>query len=298
MESPSLRRVPGPVRRCTCRSCSRSDLRLFVPTRNARQTKEYLEALQALETALELHDRTALTEAHVVIVKLKVGRCAGCRASDSKSRKRPTTVVGVCREEWLRLKREVFHTCVKCGAQRAVQANHLPEHVNSKVFGVSDYAKWSNSGGIEAMRREALKCEPVCNMCHVLDCSSSTSGRSDPDTLLRENYATQRQYQLACYASRVKRDKCGYNDKLKRGVGRCERPGCPMDGPSGGLCVDGYERCFDWDHIDASTKVCAIADLCNDGYCFETSRLKIDAERDKCRLLCRNCHHTRREWDL
>ena len=92
-------------------------------------------------------------------------------------------------------------------------------------------------------------------------------------------------------------EKRDYVNGLKRAVGRCERPDCPGDGPYGGECKVGYEQCYDWDHIEEEDKGRAIADIVNDRRCFATCKPEIDTERAKCRLLCRNCHHTRSQWD-
>ena len=40
-----------------------------------------------------------------------------------------------------------------------------------------------------------------------------------------------------------------------------------------------------------------ISDLCGNAFCFATAKPLIDAEIAKCRLLCSNCHRTRRKWD-
>jgi len=98
-------------------------------------------------------------------------------------------------------------------------------------------------------------------------------------------------------------------------VGVCERPDCPCDGPSDGRCVEGYEACSDWDHKDPATKGRAIGDIVHDTRSLATAKpeilrelgLPLDfnvdtdpippvAER-RCRLLCCNCHHTRKKWD-
>jgi hypothetical protein len=58
-----------------------------------------------------------------------------------------------------------------------------------------------------------------------------------------------------------------------------------------------YEQCYDWDHIKEADKGRAIGKIVCDRRCFATSKPEIDAERAKCRLLCKNCHNTRSQWD-
>ncbi len=96
----------------------------------------------------------------------------------------------------------------------------------------------------------------------------------------------------------------------------CERRDCPCDGMHiGGMVIQGHEQCFDWDHVDERTKGRQISDICNDTRCLRTAKTEIHAElgipadfdvdndpmpppeQRKCRLLCRNCHSTRHQWD-
>ena len=100
-------------------------------------------------------------------------------------------------------------------------------------------------------------------------------------------------------------------------MGECERPdGCPCDGPSGGQCVDGFEACYDWDHIKRATNGREIAELVNDRRSFATAKPDIlkelglppdfDVDTDeippvaerRCRLLCKNCHKAREQWNI
>ena len=110
-------------------------------------------------------------------------------------------------------------------------------------------------------------------------------------------YATDEKFNVAKRSATYRMEKRDYVNGLKRAVGRCERPDCPCDGPSGGECKGGYEQCYDWDHIDPATKGRGIAKIVTDHRSLATCKPEIDAERVKCRLLCRNCHKTRSEWD-
>jgi hypothetical protein len=233
----------------------------------------------------------------------------------------------VCKAEWERLKAEKFNQCGECEATRAIEANHraifsenaklYKECVEAegeevaeskypkaerKLWAVSNYKNWAepSMGGVEGMRLEAAKCDPICRMCHQLDPSSNSSNerRSDPDKLKREDYDTDRKFDIAKFSAKYCMEKRDYVNGLKRAVGRCERPDCPGDGPSDGECKADYEQCYDWDHIEEEDKGRGIADIVADRRCLSTSKPDIDEERTKCRLLCKNCHNTRSQWDV
>ena len=293
----------------------------FIPVKNPREEEEYEDAMAAIAAARDAKDTDAFRIARADIDRLKTTKCLPRREINKKSQENPNRDPAKCKEEWERWRRE--KSCVKCGATRAMEANHLAYYSDNmkeydaivkaegvevaearipkaerKIECLSDYAFWSTHGGVEAMRAEADKCEPLCRMCHALDPSSHSANenRSDPDKVKRENYETQKKFTDARIHAKYHKEKREYNYALKRAVGRCERGDCPRDGPTA-VCVEGVEQCYEWDHIDPTTKECNISDLCGDGYCFETAKPRIDAERAKCRLLCRNCHNTRTEWD-
>ena len=300
---------------------------MFIPEKNPRDKKQYLEAIDALGSAIEAKDTAAFKAARDTIDRLRTAICAHCRAVAAKTQVNPTTLIGKCKAEWERLKADVFSECGECAATRAVEANHRAYFSeNAKLYKecvkteggevaeskypkaerklepVSRYMKWflPSMGGVEGMRAEAEKCDPLCRMCHSLDPSSNSSNerRCDPAKVKRKDYATDRKFDKARFKATYRMEKRDYVNGLKRAVGRCERPDCPCDGPSGGECKEGYEQCYDWDHIDPATKGRGISNIVTDRRTLATTKPEIDAERAKCRLLCRNCHKTRSEWDV
>jgi len=186
-----------------------------------------------------------------------------------------------------------------------------------KLEAVSNYKYWAWNGGVPAMRAEAAKCAPLCRMCHRID-PSSTSAPVNAGSRAKaaaKEYATKEKRRIAVLHAGYKEDKRNFVNKLKCEVGVCERPGCPRDGPSDGQCVEGYEACSDWDHKDPATKGRAISAIVADNRSLATSKPEIlqelglphdfnvdtdpippVAER-RCRLLCCNCHQTRKQWD-
>ena len=299
----------------------------FIPEKNPRDKKEYLDAIDALHVATTAKDAAAFEQSRDTVDRLKTSKCVICRAVLAKCLANPETKKGVCKAEWERLKAEVFNQCGKCEATRAIEANHRASFSdNAKLYNecveaegedvaetmypkaerklekVSYYTKWAcpSMGGVEGMRAEAEKCDPLCRMCHSLDPSSNQSNerRADPDKVKREDYATDRKFDIAKNSAKYRKEKRDYVNGLKRAVGRCERPDCPGDGPSDGECKADYEQCYDWDHIKEEDKGRNIAKIVTDCRCLATCKPEIDAERAKCRLLCKNCHNTRSQWDV
>ena len=84
-----------------------------------------------------------------------------------------------------------------------------------------------------------------------------------------------------------------YVDARKRAVGACAHCHRPV--------VDGHEPAFDWDHRVEATKckgglfgvTGGVSGLVGNGVkasALEKVRELLDAEMDKCDLLCKNCH--------
>jgi hypothetical protein len=188
-----------------------------------------------------------------------------------------------------------------------------------KLECLSNYPGWARPklGGVAGMRAEAPKCGPLCSMCHALDPSSNQANenRSDPAKVKREG-KTREQFMQARKTAIYRKEARDYVNKLKLLVEMCERPDCPCDGARiGGMVIQGHEQCFDWDHIDERTKGRSIGKICSASRCLRTAKSEIHVElglsadfdidsdpmpppeRRKCRLLCKNCHREREQWD-
>ena len=343
---PRVSQTLGGALRIQCLKCRGRKARgpeQFVPAEyHPRDAAAYTKALEALGEARAAKDGAAFLTARETIASLGTKMCAPCRAILAKSHANPKTKLGACRAEWERLKAEVFATCRACGAQRAVEADHGDAYAANakahaamvrthgeeaadaaypaterKLEGLSSTNFWPNHGGVEAMRAEADKCTPLCTMCHALDPSSHSAPQNAGGRAKAEagEYATNEQRQKAVTQAGYREDKRAYNNSIKRKVGACERPECPRDGPSAGRCVPGFEACYDWDHVDPTTKGRGIAEIVNTCRSLPTAKRELLAEiglppdfdvasdemppvaERRCRLLCKNCHITRKDWD-
>jgi hypothetical protein len=310
-----------------------------------REREPFLAAVAAVEAAVAAEDASGFAAARETINYFAVARCQRCRDGRKRAQSRPESAVQQCKEEWEQMKATQFSKCGECGCTHAVEANHLKEYAenaklhaaHAKVHGeqaadeeypaskrklkeLSDYTFWSRPkfGGVEGMRAEAAKCAPLCRMCHALDPSSTSAkeNRADPAKVERED-KTQEQFKKARTCARYNKEKRDYVNKLKLLVGMCERRDCPCDGARiGGLVIQGFEQCFDWDHVDERTKGRGISAICSKyRRCLRTAKREIHAElglpadfdvgndpmppleQRKCRLLCGNCHKEREQWD-
>jgi hypothetical protein len=297
---------------------------MFVPRKSPRDEDAYEQAVADLATAMETRDAAMYLAARDTIEQLATKWCDRCRDSNAKSQHNPDTKQGACEAEWERMKREEFTKCRRCGTERAIEANHGKVYADNakkykkmvkthgkdaaekaypaegrKIEDVSQYTWWSWNGGVDAMRTEARKCTPLCKMCHALDPASNSSEerRADPDKVKEENYARRHNFTTNRWKARYKNEKRDYVNSIKRDIRRCANPNCPCDGPSDGLCIEGFEQCYDFDHIVEKTKKYGMSKLASSTSTLKTEKPKIDAEIAKCRLLCRNCHHLRKQWD-
>ena len=211
---------------------------------------------------------------------------------------------------------KLYNAMVKTDGKEAAEAKYPPEE--RKLEGVANTAHWACNGGPAAQQAEAdNKCGPLCGMCHRLDESSSSAPQNAGSRAKREaeTYETKEQRRVAILVAGYKEDKRAYVNAIKRKIGQCERPDCPKDGPCGGLCTAGFEACYDLDHLVEATKKYEISDLVKNGNCPATTIPTILAEMGlpadfnvetdpiplmltrRIRMLCRNCHMTREEWE-
>ena len=201
------------------------------------------------------------------------------------------------------------------GREAADAAYPAAERKLASLSGTKNY--WCYHGGVAGMRAEAAKCEPLCRMCHALDPSSSSAPQNAASRAKAEakEYETEMKRVAAVRRVEYNVQKRAYVNAIKRKIGTCERPDCPCDGPSNGRCVAGFEPCYDLDHIVEATKGRALGKIVRDRRCFAAAKpeilaeiglpLDFDVENDpippvaarRCRLLCRNCHLMRKEWD-
>ena len=115
-------------------------------------------------------------------------RCQYCRKQRSKHDKDPKNKSGKCYVWWKEWKEA--HSCIDCGLKdsRVIQA----DHVRDKKGMVSNYRYWANNGGVEAMKREAEKCEPRCNFCHRLKTNERNNKKRKTNYALRKSIKRRR----------------------------------------------------------------------------------------------------------
>jgi hypothetical protein len=204
---------------------------------------------------------------------------------------------------------------VETDGKEAAEARYPPNE--RKLHDVAHPDHWAWNGGAAALQAEAEKCDPLCRMCHALDESSTQAPQNAASRAktAAKTYETKEQRKKAIRKAGYNEDKRAYVNALKRRIGQCENPDCPKDGPCEGACTAGFEACYDLDHLVEATKEYEIADLVHKRQSPATAIPLIlaeiglpadfDVETDpippmaarRIRLLCRNCHNTRKDWD-
>lgn len=277
----------------------------------AKHTK-FFQAYGSYQQAFKDGNKPDAEKWRAVIEALRNNKCDVCAASANGL----SASQQACKDEWETMKRNAcslnggceYQDCPERGeaAYYVLEADH---GTNTKAHHLSDYNYWAMHGGVVAMRQEAQNIERwICRFCHRLEWTSSTGRRcGDPDTMpLGKPSGTPEevgQYHARYHAVAVY-PKYQYVDARKRATAKCAW--CRR------VVVSGQEQAFDWDHRDESTKnkgglfgvnggVSGLVNKGTQAAVLANVRALLDAEMDKCDLLCANCHarktygHPRRE---
>ena len=267
----------------------------FVPDVEAekqmRRADLLVKSIEDYETAYADDDQDKMQSAFDVVVAKRASKCRSCQNRTNKL----TPKVLACKEEWEQMKREA---CAKHGGCPKPECTERgmaswvcmsADHVDptTKVYALGNYCWWSWNGGVEAMRAELEKCQWMCLCCHFLEPTSSTG----------------RQSRGTCPSDERIREKQSYVDARKLNIGTCQYDDC------GRIVTNENVRTFSFDHTDPRTKathethphliskgnkggVCNIVD--NRHTSLENVRDELDAEMDKCTLMCECCHRSRK----
>ena len=207
---------------------------------------------------------------------VRAKRCLACRAAVARSAENPATVKGQCRVVWRELR---ARPCVDCGRDDGVQLDHIAER-GAKVRKVSDVDWWAVHGGVEAMRAEAEKCEPRCANCHRLQPTHSAYQRKH--ATVEEMPETTTLERILKRSRRYKDEKLAYVLARKLSLGACADCGLRVTAEAAHV--------FEFAHRDAAQKRSSVSRYCTDRKSLAGARPLLDAEMDKCRLLCACCH--------
>lgn len=301
--------VEGLCNDCTC--AWRSIRSAFLPDatkeRCVRAHAELVQALDAYEDAVT-NGKSTQAQVDALYATIVSKRMSQCRECISQVKLSPAQLE--CKAEWERMKREACEKHNGCSnpecSERGMaswvclSADHLvPE---DKVCALSEYNYWSCHDGVRAMREEWEKVRFLCNCCHIL-LPTSTAGQGWSEA---EKKRAPNQYAIV----KAKQD---YVDARKLQLGACQYPGCARP------VTPSTTRSFDFDHDDPTrtkathesdgdilTKVQkGVAGMVHNRAkrtALHLIKPRLDAEMDKCKLYCRNCHHCRKpagraRWD-
>ena len=310
---------------CTnCKSNYKGMVQFAPPecNKNGQRRPDFFKALAAYSGAWEARDLGAARAARAKVEELRNGYCLSCQESGGKL----SPAVQACKDEYLRMRKAACAEndgcanpdCAERGEQAwcVLQGDHLhtrreEDEALRKKHQLGDYCWWSGHGGVEAMRAEEAKgMRWMCGFCHFLEPTTSAANRCQdpraenedgtpamPDGKSSGTKEEIKQY-MAKHHAKIKYPKQQYVDARKRAVGCCKR--------CGRADVEGKEWAFHWDHREPATKLIGKGTLAGKkggvarlvGNCAKRADLEapgfkavLDAEMDKCDLLCHNCHH-------
>ena len=193
--------------------------------------------------------------------------CYHCRDINYRAIINPTTKKGVLRELWFEWKRN--KTCIGCGETKYIEADH---YIGKKVHNCSDFNWWACHGGVQALKKEFAKCQPLCKFCHRL-----------------KSHQERRPCKTSFKIKSLTMFKRNIINNEKRKVGCCER--CSRK------ITDENLVGFDWAHTNRAEKTIQISKLPDTNYAYFCKQWPI--EKAKCVLLCCNCHpNSRRKFKI
>lgn len=304
-----------------CGNCKRGnyiDMIQFEPAdnkKNARRRPQFFEALRCYYEAYDNNDIKAAKIARETVENLRHDKCLQCRVE--KGHLSPAQ--RACKDEYDAMRKKACKindgcanpNCIERGEQAwcVLQGNHVhtareTNKAKRKVHQLGSYVWWSWNGGVPAMRAEEAKgIEWICGFCHDLEPTGNQANRySTPETMPEGKCVGTREERKQYHAkwkAIIRHPKHEYVDKRKQIIGCCQC--CKRSD------VIGHEWCFHFDHRDESTKMKGKRTLAGEqggvcGLVQNTNAQKaslhspgfkavLDAEMDKCDLLCHNCHH-------
>lgn len=180
--------------------------------------------------------------------------CLKCRTNNNINRKVDNTHYEKLRGNIEKLKIEMG-PCIECGETnlKVLEFDHID--TSSKVANVTALRS------IEKMNLEAKKCQILCRMCHT---------KKSVETM-KEKFKNYEKNDI------IKRNQ-DHVKNIKLKINKCTN--CDKK------VSDYIPECFDFDHIDPTTKFMDVSDMVSSKYCIK----KIDNEIQKCQLLCGYCH--------
>jgi hypothetical protein len=297
-----------------------ADLMAFAPLAGAAITAakhtRFVAAYDAYKRAFANGDQHECALHRATLEALRTHFCHACRPDPGHL----SPAVLACKE-WYNAKRQELCAlndgcanpeCPERGLDvwRILTADHgsnpKTKHPKTgKPINLGTTSAWPSLGGVPAMEAELRQIESwPCHVCHVL-APTSNQGRRCPDPATmpkgkqgKTSTERERKQYFARSKATIRYPKQQYVDAAKRTMGCCAACARPV--------LPGTEAAFDFDHLDESTKskgglfgkcggVAGLVQNCAKAAALPLVRGLLDAEMDKCQLLCRNCH-VRKTW--
>ena len=269
----------------------------FLPKQDSSISARRAQVLiQALKKFVEATNDATRQDLLQTIIKMRTSLCSTCM---SKIKITPAALA--CKTFWEKAKYEAClaqNGCPTDGCSEkgraswiVLQADHIDP--DTRVHSLSCYKWWAYNGGVDAMREERKKVQFICGCCHQLRPTGSAGQQVKEKSLQGKKDADMRTKQ-----------KQDYVNARKLAIGRCQYPDC------GRVVTTQTVRAFDFDHREEHTKATheTMPEFLNKGHngvsglvqnmakhaALKHTQSVLDAEMDKCDLLCHNCHISRK----